>query len=505
MYLEALGSGRTWWSRAASARGGDKGTFGRLRSALSRVSTRAAMLLFPTRLWHVSDPMSGCFLVRREVLDLDRLRPQGFKILLEILVRTPGLGVSEVPFGFGERHAGETKASVREALRYVGQLGRLELGQLTARFGRFTRRGRHRPGREHVAAGAVRGRGGHLLRRRRDPRDPGLDPVELLPHRGWVFAGREHERSRGRRAAMFFAMNNAALALRVPLLFVLTSGLGMNYLVSNVLSLVALTVIRFGVADVLDLGQGAAPRGRRRSATTSTASSRSPPRSGCPSCSGFLVPEALGRPTIRVRIGHMRSRAEYATARGSTTATAAAPSTGTATRRNGNGTRRRARVPERNGTSPNSRRAGARQARAQHQVHRRPRGLRLRRRDLPGGRAHRGACRAAAAALAARALHQRGRADPALDIREQGLRARARRLLRGRGPGVHGHGPHGHGQDDHHAQAARPLPVFVPLGRPHDRVPGRPRAGVSEAADDQPAHRRTPSRRRCCPGASGSS
>ena len=145
MYLRGDGDGLgPGGRRAVSARGGDKGTFGRLRSALSRLSTRAAVLLFPTRLWHVTDPMSGCFIVRREAVDLDRLRPRGFKILLEILVRTPGLRVSEVPLGFGERHAGHTKASAREALRYLRQLGRLELGQLSARFGRFTR-GRARP------------------------------------------------------------------------------------------------------------------------------------------------------------------------------------------------------------------------------------------------------------------------------------------------------------------------------------------------------------------------
>ena len=138
MYLEAQGTASDVVVASRFCTGGDKGAFGRLRSALSRVSTRAAMLLFPTSLWHVSDPMSGCFLVRRDAVDLDCLRPRGFKILLEILVRTPGLSVSEVPFGFGERHAGETKASAREALRYLGQLGRLELGQLSARFGRFS-------------------------------------------------------------------------------------------------------------------------------------------------------------------------------------------------------------------------------------------------------------------------------------------------------------------------------------------------------------------------------
>ena len=123
MYLEALGTASDLVVASRFCVGGDKGAFGRLRSALSRVSTRAAMLLFPKSLWHVSDPMSGCFLVRREAVDLDRLRPRGFKILLEILVRTPGLSVSEVPFGFGERHAGETKASRARGVAVPGPAG----------------------------------------------------------------------------------------------------------------------------------------------------------------------------------------------------------------------------------------------------------------------------------------------------------------------------------------------------------------------------------------------
>ena len=68
---------------------GDAGSFGWMRAMASRSTTTAARLLFPRRLRSVSDPMSGFFLVRREALDLDSLRPRGFKILLEILVRHP--------------------------------------------------------------------------------------------------------------------------------------------------------------------------------------------------------------------------------------------------------------------------------------------------------------------------------------------------------------------------------------------------------------------------------
>ena len=50
--------------------------------------------------------MSGFFLVRREALEVEELHPHGFKVLLEILVRTPDLRVAEVPFHFGELNAG---------------------------------------------------------------------------------------------------------------------------------------------------------------------------------------------------------------------------------------------------------------------------------------------------------------------------------------------------------------------------------------------------------------
>lgn len=93
--------------------------FGPIRALISRGSTAGARLLFPIRLRDVTDPMSGFFLVRREAVDLDALRPQGFKILLEIIGRTPDLRLSEVPFRFGSRRGGRSKASLREGVRYL--------------------------------------------------------------------------------------------------------------------------------------------------------------------------------------------------------------------------------------------------------------------------------------------------------------------------------------------------------------------------------------------------
>ena len=84
----------------------------------------SATLVFRRRLHDLTDPMSGFFMVRRAAVDLDTLQPNGFKILLEIVVRTPALRVAEVPFEFGTRYAGDSKASVSEGARYLAQLWR---------------------------------------------------------------------------------------------------------------------------------------------------------------------------------------------------------------------------------------------------------------------------------------------------------------------------------------------------------------------------------------------
>lgn len=74
---------------------------------------------------HVRDPMSGFFLVRRECIRDVHLETQGFKILLEILVKGNIQSVTEVPFSFGPREAGSSKAGIKEGLNYLSLLRRL--------------------------------------------------------------------------------------------------------------------------------------------------------------------------------------------------------------------------------------------------------------------------------------------------------------------------------------------------------------------------------------------
>jgi dolichol-phosphate mannosyltransferase len=111
---------------------GDAGGLdGWVRHLASKASGMLARSMFPVRLRGVTDPMTGFFAVRVGAVALDTLRPRGFKILLEILARTK-LVVIEEPFTFGERFAGQSKASLSQGIRYLQQLWALRFGRLSA-------------------------------------------------------------------------------------------------------------------------------------------------------------------------------------------------------------------------------------------------------------------------------------------------------------------------------------------------------------------------------------
>ncbi|WP_431803740.1 glycosyltransferase [Microbacterium sp. bgisy203] len=107
------------------------GLAGATRTAVSRASTALTKSMFPRKLHGTTDPMTGFFLVDRDAIDLDALRPRGFKILLEILARRQ-LRIGEVPFAFASRYAGSSKASFTQGIRFLTQLAMLRFGRMSA-------------------------------------------------------------------------------------------------------------------------------------------------------------------------------------------------------------------------------------------------------------------------------------------------------------------------------------------------------------------------------------
>lgn len=85
----------------------------------------AALLVRLTTSLAITDPMSGFFMARRELLDdaAPRLSPEGFKILLDLLLTAPGeLRISELPYTFRSRVTGDSKFDLRNMMDFLGLL-----------------------------------------------------------------------------------------------------------------------------------------------------------------------------------------------------------------------------------------------------------------------------------------------------------------------------------------------------------------------------------------------
>lgn len=106
------------------AKGGSLGGWNPFRRWLSAAAVRMTWPLQAAGC-QVRDPMSGYFVARRDCLPRTILQPGGFKLLLEILVRGNVRTVSEIPFVFGKRRTGSSKARLKVAREYLLLLAKL--------------------------------------------------------------------------------------------------------------------------------------------------------------------------------------------------------------------------------------------------------------------------------------------------------------------------------------------------------------------------------------------
>ena len=134
---EAIRSGADLAVASRHVGGGGVSDWSALRRGLSRGAQLLGLLVLPSVVGRVSDPMSGYFMVRRAAIAGVPMSPLGYKILLEVLARGRVRTVSEIGYVFRERLAGESKVSPSLYLDYLRHLVRLRLATLPARFPRF--------------------------------------------------------------------------------------------------------------------------------------------------------------------------------------------------------------------------------------------------------------------------------------------------------------------------------------------------------------------------------
>jgi dolichol-phosphate mannosyltransferase len=228
------------------------------RKLVSRGSTLLVKTLFRNHLLSVSDPMSGLFAIRASSLDASSLRPLGYKILLELIVRNRPGRIVEVPYGFQARHAGESKSTAAEGVRFLKHVGVLRFGAARLRMLAFALIGLSGLLPNQVVLWALL----HLTDFHYTAAAVAANVVAV----GWNFVltdtllYRNHRRSGlVSRSARFFLMGNADLLLRIPLLALLVSGLHLGVLAGNLLTLVASFVVRFLISDRLIYRAGKNP------------------------------------------------------------------------------------------------------------------------------------------------------------------------------------------------------------------------------------------------------
>ena len=96
------------------------------RRLLSRTACLLARGLSPIR-----DAASGFFVIRRDIAQGTTIKAGGFKICLELIVRSGVRRLVELPYRFDDRELGQSKMSQREAAGYLLQLRDLYLERFT--------------------------------------------------------------------------------------------------------------------------------------------------------------------------------------------------------------------------------------------------------------------------------------------------------------------------------------------------------------------------------------
>ena len=115
------------------AGGSDAGLGSPTRRLISLGAKWMVKVLFFRTLRRVTDPLSGFFIARRDVLVEASLRPIGFKILLDVLVRADHSRVEELPLRFAPRARGASKATLGQGRQFLTHVATLFWARWTDR------------------------------------------------------------------------------------------------------------------------------------------------------------------------------------------------------------------------------------------------------------------------------------------------------------------------------------------------------------------------------------
>ena len=218
------------------------------------ISRSFALLSRPLLRSKVSDPMSGYFLIRREVYERVKhdLDTRGYKILLSILFASQhlkGLRIKEVPYVFRPRELGESKAGVKVAFQYIGMLIS-QLVRSNRRFLKFSAVGLSGVvvnfailiffteiiGLYYVYSSLIAIETSVI--------------TNFLLNNAWTWNNQSYSYGFLSRFLRFNLVSIIALFLNVIVLYSLTEYLGLWYIISNACGILAATLVNFSVNNL---------------------------------------------------------------------------------------------------------------------------------------------------------------------------------------------------------------------------------------------------------------
>ena len=105
--------------------GGSLGDWGFTRRVTSWGAAAIGRLVLPEVFARLSDPLSGCYLVRREAIEGIDLAPLGYKSLMEVVVRGTVGSIHECGYAMRRRSRGKSKVHALHPLQYIRHVLRL--------------------------------------------------------------------------------------------------------------------------------------------------------------------------------------------------------------------------------------------------------------------------------------------------------------------------------------------------------------------------------------------
>ncbi len=211
------------------------------RKLMSKTAT-----LFSRIYTKVKDPMTGFFMIKKEVIENVNLNPKGFKILLEIIIKGKYKKIKEIPITFINRVEGKSKAGTKEILYYLQNLA----GYLKYKKKLF---------KEFIKFGIVGGIGTlinigilyfftekfgiHYL----------ISAIfsfiiamtsNFILNKIWTFKENVREKI-GKKYLQFSLVSIAALLVNLLFLYIFTDVLGIYYIISQILAIGISLIINF--------------------------------------------------------------------------------------------------------------------------------------------------------------------------------------------------------------------------------------------------------------------